>query len=210
MKSRILPIIAAALALTACGSQKQTQLFNGKDFEGWVPVVDQKDTTGTNPFSVKDDCIAIAGQPYGYLRTEKVYGDYKAHLEFRWTDENGSNSGFFQRVQNDDTVWPHGIECQLCHGSLGEFVALSGAKIEGVTPEESGFGFKHRPENIADPENPIGEWNSIDVEVKGGRVKYSVNGKLINECDTDLTSGYIAVQSEGGPLEVRNIWIEEK
>ncbi|MDY6319653.1 MAG: DUF1080 domain-containing protein, partial [Bacteroidales bacterium] len=60
------------------------------------------------------------------------------------------------------------------------------------------------------PENPIGEWNSIDVEVKGGHVKYSVNGKLINECDTDLTSGYIAVQSEGGPLEVRNIWIEEK
>ena len=134
MKSRILPIIVAALALTACGSQKQTQLFNGKDFEGWVPVVDQKDTTGTNPFSVKDGCIAIAGQPYGYLRTEKVYGDYKAHLEFRWTDENGSNSGFFQRVQNDDTVWPHGIEGQLCHGSLGEFVALSGAKIEGVTP----------------------------------------------------------------------------
>lgn len=209
MKTRFLSIIAAALALTACG-QKQTQLFNGTDLQGWVPIVDQNDTTGVDPFSVKDGCIAILGQPFGYLRTEKVYGDYKAHLEFRWTDDKGSNSGFFQRVQDDDKVWPHGVECQLGHGNLGEFVALAGAKIEGITPEASGFGFKHRPEDVADPENPVGEWNSIDVEVTGGHIKYSVNGKLINECDTDLTSGHIAVQSEGGPLEIRNIWIIEK
>ena len=34
-----------------------------------------------------------------------------------------------------------------------------------------------------------------------------INGKLQNECTTNTTDGYIALQSEGGPIEFRNLYI---
>ena len=206
---RLLAFAAAAAAIVSCGQkQEKTVLFNGENLDGLVAVTDPSDTTGNVVFSVEDGVLCISGNPFGYLRTEKAYSDYDAHLEFRWVGETGTNSGFFQRVQDGDKVWPVGVECQMCAGSVGEFVGLSGAFVDGA--EQKGeFSFKTRISE-QDSELPVGEWNSLDVEVRGTHIKYTVNGVLQNECETDLTSGYVAVQSEGGPLQVRNLYLIEK
>lgn len=195
-------IIAAIISLSSC-SEGNVKLYNGSSLDGWVAVTADGDAQA---FTAEGETIRIAGQPFGYLRTVKKYTDYKAHLEFRWDSDPGTNSGFFHRVQDGDQIWPSAIECQLCVGKLGDFVGLNGARLDG-RDSEARFPVKARFSE--DSELTAGEWNSIDVEVTGTHIKYFVNGVLSNELDCDYTEGYIAIQSEGGPLCVRNITVRE-
>ena len=129
----ILAALAAAVVASACCEcGKKTELFNGKDLTGWVCVLDsESDVPAEEVFGVENGNIRIEGNPFGYMRTENQYGDYKLHVEWRWIGK-GTNSGIFQRVQSGDKVWPNAIECQLCAGKAGDFVMLGGAKIAEV------------------------------------------------------------------------------
>ena len=114
--------LVCALALGSCGGNARTELFNGKDLAGWVCVVASLgDVPAGEVFTVRDGNIRIAGQPFGYMRTARQYGDYRLHAEWRWIGE-ATNSGIFQRVQEGDKVWPQGIECQLMAGRAGDLV----------------------------------------------------------------------------------------
>lgn len=116
--------LVSALALGSCGGNARTELFNGKDLAGWVCVVDSLgEVPAGEVFTVRDGNIRIAGQPFGYMRTVRQYGDYRLHAEWRWIGE-ATNSGIFQRVQEGDKVWPQGIECQLMAGRAGDLVLL--------------------------------------------------------------------------------------
>jgi len=58
-------------------------------------------------------------------------------------------------------------------------------------------------------EKPAGEWNQYDIVCKDNWVVVLVNGALQNvatECSE--RPGQICLQSEGAPIEYRNIWIE--
>ena len=206
----VLAAAASLLVLPSCRQEKGTPLFNGKDLAGWVAVTDPADSTGAaeGTFTVRQHVIAVSGTPNGYLRTEKPYNDYRVSLEFRWVGGKGTNSGFFQRLRGEDKIWPSGLECQLGAGHVGDFIGLGGYRIEGVEQNPSGFSFKPRTSGT-DPEKPVGRWNEVVVECIGGHVRYTVNGVLQNECDIASSSGFIALQSEGGPLEFRNIRIRE-
>ena len=203
MKARILfaALFVAAL-LTSCGSSK-TELFNGNDLTGWVGFVDPASgVPASEVYSVKDGNIHVAGQPFGYLRTAEKYGDYKLHIEWRWIGE-GTNSGIFHRVQDGDKIWPNAIECQLCSGRAGDYVMLGGSKISDI---ECVGEFPVKDRN-GDFEKPVGEWNEAEIICKGTKITVYINGNLQNECTTNITSGYIALQSEGGPLEFRNVYL---
>lgn len=77
--------LVCALALGSCGGNARTELFNGKDLAGWVCVVDSLgDVPAGEVFTVRDGNIRIAGQPFGYMRTARQYGDYRLHAEWRW------------------------------------------------------------------------------------------------------------------------------
>ena len=201
-------LAAAVLAvlMTACaGNDGRTELFNGKDLTGWELVLAPDSAVpATEVYTVKDGNIRIAGQPFGYMRTERKYGDYTFHAEWRWVGE-GTNSGIFHRVQDGDKLWPNAIECQLCSGKAGDFVMLGGSKIQEMECVEQ-FPVKNR---VGDYENPAGEWNTAKVVCKGNKITVYINGQLQNECTCDSTEGYIALQSEGGPLEFRNVYIEK-
>jgi hypothetical protein len=195
-----------AVLMTACaGNDGRTELFNGKDLTGWELVLAPDSAVpATEVYTVKDGNIRIAGQPFGYMRTERKYGDYTFHAEWRWVGE-GTNSGIFHRVHDGDKLWPNAIECQLCSGKAGDFVMLVGSKIQEMECVEQ-FPVKNR---VGDYENPAGEWNTAKVVCKGNKITVYINGQLQNECTCDSTEGYIALQSEGGPLEFRNVYIEE-
>jgi hypothetical protein len=58
-------------------------------------------------------------------------------------------------------------------------------------------------------EKPIGQWNTYDIYCKGDTIRLFVNGVLQNDAtDASDTSGKICLQSEGAPIEFRNIYIE--
>jgi hypothetical protein len=187
--------------------QTKTMLFNGKTLSGWVKVINKEE--GCCPdktWSVKNGVISCTGQPFGYLMTQQSYADYKLHAEYRWTAKaEQQNSGIFVHKTGPDNFFlPKAIETQLKDGNAGDFVLLSKATVNGVENKKN-----KRIERTGKPsEKPFGEWNSVDIEVKGNLIKSYINGVLQNTGkDAYTDAGNICLQSEGGPIEFRNISI---
>ena len=56
---------------------------------------------------------------------------------------------------------------------------------------------------------PATEWNSIEIIVKNGAITANLNGVKICESDPyALKSGQIGFQSEGAPIDFRNLRIK--
>ena len=186
-------LAVSAMLLSGC-KEKKTVLFNGKDLDGWVLYVAPEDgVAATDVFKVSDGKIVVTGKPFGYMR---------------WIGA-ATNSGLFQRVQEGDRIWPSVVEVQLQGGHAGDLLGMGGTALAHVDPKAPGLFYKVRASGES-PEKPEGEWNSADVEVTGTNVKVWVNGKFVNEAEGLFTKGCIALQSEGGPLEFRNVYIVEK
>ncbi len=203
-------VIAALLSVLTfsrcCGdAEKRTILFDGESLMGWNSVLlagEDSDAKSVDVFKLKDRNIYIAGNPFGYIYTENQYSSYRLHAEWRWVGE-GTNSGIFLHVQNPDIMWPKAIECQLCAGKAGDIVLLGGARIFDIESKEA-FPIKPR---YGDFEKPAGEWNEAEIVSDGRRVAIYINGELANECILMHNKGHIALQSEGGPIEFRNIYL---
>lgn len=88
--------------------------------------------------------------------------------------------------------------------TAGDLLGLGGAKIAGA--ESNGRVFI-KPRSGGECERPAGEWNCAEIVCVGDHIAVCVNGVLQNECTGSVRSGYIALQSEGGPVEFRNIWL---
>jgi len=193
-------LILGFFCFLSCG-ERETKLFNGKDLTGWTFHV-QADSTATaeDVFGVKDGVITIAGQPFGYMITDQSFSDYKLHLEWRWPGEP-SNSGIFLHAEPIDAVWPRCAEVNLMAGRAGDMIASGGSAFEELT---EGRWLRSTKDSA---EKPAGEWNTADIVCQGNFIQAYVNDVLMNEAHFDRAEGPIALQSEGGPLEIRNIYI---
>jgi len=184
--------------------QKKIELWNGKDFSGWKLFLRDPNVDVKTVWSVKDGVIRCEGKPVGYMRTEADYAEYKLHVEWRWP-EGAGNSGVLLHMSEPDRVWPKSIECQLASGNAGDFWVIGGTDFKEHTDK------KHRrvAKKAESSEKPLGEWNSYDIICKGNTIRVFVNGVLQNEATgTTVKSGKICLQSEGKPIEFRNIYIE--
>ena len=197
---KILVLALGALLLASCG-ERETQLFNGKDLTGWsFSLAPDSEVAADAVFGVKDGVITIAGQPFGYMITDGTYGNYKLHVEWRWVDEP-ANSGVFVLAEPGEGLWPRCAEVNLMAGRAGDMIASGGSSFEEL---KEGIFLRTTVESA---EKPAGEWNTMEVICKGNFIQAYVNGVLMNEAHFDRAEGRIALQSEGGPLEVRNVFI---
>ncbi|MHC4423075.1 MAG: 3-keto-disaccharide hydrolase [Planctomycetota bacterium] len=195
--------------------KEKIALWNGKDFSGWKLFVENAEHDVTKTWSVKDGVIRCEGQPAGYMRTEADYADYLFHMEWRWPEGSG-NSGVLVHMSGPDIVWPKCIECQLYAGHAGDFLVIGEGPryLKGVNIEQRAKGgprVKNR--KVAklkeSSEKPVGEWNVYEIICKDDWVVVFVNGVLQNVATkATITSGKICLQSEGRPIEFRNIYIE--
>jgi hypothetical protein len=211
LKSALL--LGLSLLVLSCSTDNKIELFNGQDLDNWNIIVDSEDGEPKDLFYVEDGLMNTIGNPFGYLRTKESYSNYKLHLEWRWTEEP-SNSGVLLNVQGPELIFPHCVEAQLMHGKAGDFVLMGkGAAITVkdstylVTSEEKRY--LAIPKFEESSENPAGEWNSYDITSKDGTLELFVNGVLQNKgTGMTLTEGNIALQSEGGPMQFRNIYLQ--
>ena len=219
--------IACALLAGGCAvlsaSAAKTALFNGKDLSGWTSVADHDVTGGYSAaeptWFAKDGSIFTTGTPFGYLRTKRGdYANFRLHVEYRWWRRTEKpNSGVFVRLsQETGTFAPRCVENQLCRGKAGDILGLAGmplgarASRDAYDPSRplSGITFATRPG--PDAERPFGEWNEVVVEATGDTVACRVNGVEVNRVSgVAAAKGAVALQSEGGAAEFRNVWIEE-
>lgn len=195
------------LVLLPCVSADDAKpLFNGKDFTGWkLYLPDEKVDTST-VWEVRDGVVHCTGTPAGYMRTTEKYENYKLTFEWRWP-EGGGNSGLLLHIQDKDEVWPKSLEGQLQSENAADFWTIGGVQFKERAKQEADD--RRTPKMHAHNEKPLGEWNTYEAVCDGNTVKLYINGLLQNAA-TDLTvsKGYIGLQSEGTPIEFRNIVLE--
>ena len=207
-----LAALVAGLALLgpapAADADGFTDLFNGKDFTGWKFFLDPRGKAKPKDvWSVKDGVIVCKGKPFGYLLTEKEYGDYQLDLEWRWPETPG-NSGVFVHVSGPDKIWPKAVEAQLMAGHAGDFWLVDGFKLDVDRERRDPKVDRHyfRMKTAKPVEKPAGEWNKYTITCKGDTIRLVINGQLVNEGkNAERTKGKILLQSEGAPIEFRNI-----
>ena len=190
--------------------RQKIMLWNGKDFSGWKLYIPDKDVDVNKVWSVRDGVIYCMGKPNGYMRTKSIYSNYRLHLEWRWPDEP-ANSGVLLNASGEDHVWTKCIECQLKAGSAGDFVLMNGAglTVDGKDMQNVEKQFVVIPKKQQSSEKAAGQWNAYEIKCGRDSISCYVNGVLQNEGSAPtITTGWICLQSEGGPIEFRNIFIE--
>lgn len=193
-------------------------LFNGKDLKGWVNL-----NTAPETWSVKDGILRCTGQPVGVLRTGQEYENFLLHVEWMHLEEGG-NSGMFlwsSGRPDEKTRLPDGVEVQMLETGWvkqntrdgvappwayvhGELFGVGGVTLVAENPR--GARSMSRENRCL----PRGFWNAYDIVAVDGVIKLSVNGKFVNGVrDVSRRRGYILLESEGAPVQFRDIRILE-
>jgi hypothetical protein len=204
----IMLLVMAGCKTAAPEKTSSVELFDGKDFNGWTFCM-KTNADPMNTWSVHDGVIHCTGQPYGYARTLQSYHDYKLTCVWRFIKvaPHANNTGIFVHEQLPDEVWPECIECQGAYQHQGDFMLHTGVSADGYAV--AGKKATNVPQVGAPNENPAGEWGTNQIVCRGGEIDMFVNGKQMNHITgCNLTSGYIAIQSEGGDIEVRRLTLE--
>ena len=207
------------LAIVTCGlayAAEPISLFNGKDLTGWShylwdSAAKQQDssTPMSAVWSVENGVLICQGKPTGYIRTVKEYENYRLSLEWRWPEgATRGNSGVLVHTSTPNALgqWPKSIEVQLAMGNAGDLWVI-GTTLEVPDLENRRKGRRHL--NLTDnSEKPAGEWNKMEITAKGDELIVHVNGNLVNQATKcSVTRGAISLQSEGAPVQFRNVYL---
>jgi len=179
-------------------------LWNGTDFDGLTFFVEEEGTDMGAVWMIREGVIHCTGIPNGYMRTEKDYADYKLHVEWRWAEEPG-NSGVLIHMKAPDKIWPLCVEGQLKSGNAGDFYLMGGSEIN----EQEDKTKRLIPKKEESSEKPGGEWNAYNITCNGSSIELVVNGVVQNTATgASVQSGKIGFQSEGKPIQFRNIYLD--
>ncbi|MGD0744076.1 MAG: DUF1080 domain-containing protein [Verrucomicrobiota bacterium] len=184
------------------------KLFNGRNFSGWTFCM-RSNSAPAKTWSVAHGRIHCTGQPFGYMRTEKKFHDYQLTVVWRFVKvaTNADNSGIFVHIQPPDKVFPQCVECQGQYQHQGDFVLAGGVGADGHPANGKKYGFI--PQTGPSNENPAGEWNTNRIVCRNGAIELTVNDRKMNQLTgCNLSSGFIGIQSEGGELEIRKMFLE--
>lgn len=196
------PLVAAA---RADAPEEGIKLFNGQDLSGWTAVLADENVQPEQVWSVADGVLRCTGVPAGYIRTDAEYENYVLTLDWRWPGEGGNNGVLVHTGEAGALgIWPKSIEVQLHSGNAGDFWVI-GTELDVENEGERVEGRRHL--NLTDDsEKPLGEWNQFEITCRGGEIVVEVNGDPVNRAtNCSVTKGAVSLQSEGTPIEYRNI-----
>lgn len=195
-------------------------LFNGRDLTGWKNVNCAPET-----WSVQDGKIVCTGRPIGALRTTRQYENFIVEFEWRHLTSAG-NSGMFawaSPINATGVQFLRAIEIQaLDHGYAEQFERKNGKEsdwftvhgdvfaIQGASMKPIGKTNGKRSFPTEDRSKPSPEWNHYRVVANNGTIRLHVNGKEVSGGDEcNFRKGYLGLESEGAPVEFRNLRIKE-
>jgi acetylornithine deacetylase/succinyl-diaminopimelate desuccinylase-like protein len=206
--NRLLLFLLGSGALLAADPQP---LFNGKDLSGWARMPRHENPSpGEKPgFVVRDGLlISIPDAPEDDLwYTRQKIGNATLRVVYKISAEN-ANSGVFIRIpaepKSEDDAINKGIEVQI--DNSGDDYHCTGV-LYSMTKA------------MARPYKPIGEWNTLEITMRGPRTIVKLNGVLVTDYDgvspvppkskvyepdrgARPDAGYIAIQHHGGNATV--------
>lgn len=221
-KSRFSIIAFAAVIsfLSSYNSGKKTRLFLPDKKNEWHSFLSQsgKNNDLKNVFRFEGDVLHVSGEEFGYVVTEKKYGNFHLTVEFKWGEkkypprENEKrDAGILYHVDlySGDKIWPRSLEYQVQEGDCGDFWMTDSTTIrhnDTLTQPKNWL----RAAKFKDAEKPNGQWNKAEVIVKNGTITHLVNGQVVNTAGLGNTKeGQILLQSEGAEIFYRNAEVEE-
>ena len=218
--SLALASLSLSLSLHAADDDGFVSMFNGRDLTGWTNINCAPET-----WTVKDGVIHCTGRPVGVLRTLRHYENFVLEAEWRHLS-SGGNSGIFMwgtPISAPGVPFLRGIEVQvLDHGYATEYEKSTGKKpewftthgdvfpIHGATMKPFGRHNGDRSFPSEERSKPFPEWNHYRIVASNGVLRLHVNGKEVSGGeDCNYRKGYLGLESEGAPVEFRNLRIKE-
>ena len=204
---------------------KPVSLYNGKDLSGWRgqgmhdPKVwnemkseerekkqAQYNEDMNKHWKAEGEEIINDGKGV-YLTTDKDYGDFILELEWKMMKPNG-DSGIYLRGYPQVQIWDPANPNEKKNGADKG----SGALWNNTDVKNGKF-----PLVVAD--KPIGEWNTMKIEMRGENVKITMNDQVVVDKvtmenyykrGTPISPvGPIQLQTHGSEMRFRNIKIQE-
>lgn len=171
------------------------------------------------------------GKPVGVIRSKKTYKNFELVAEWRHL-KSGGNSGIFLWASDASLKGlkpgglPHGIEVQvLDHGYAEQYEKQQGKKPDWFTTNGDVFPVGEETKMTPFPpvapdgrrsfprknlSHGINEWNHYYVRAVNGEARLWVNGEEVSGgTGCDPASGYLCLESEGSPVEFKNVRIRE-
>lgn len=201
---------------------------------GWVALVEE-DFSPVNckpdTWTFTEEGIHCTGQPVGVIQTKKSYTNFELVVEWRHLRKAG-NSGIFvwttpeslEALKQGKGRLPKGIEAQvLDHGYAERWEAQHKKKPDWFTTNGDVFpvGVKMTPFPPVAPNGTrsfpskdlskgVNEWNHYYLRCINGEVRLWVNGEEVSGgTNCQPRTGPICLESEGSPIDFRNLKVRE-
>ncbi|MGL5098165.1 MAG: 3-keto-disaccharide hydrolase [Planctomycetia bacterium] len=202
---------------------------------GWVEL-GEKDFATVNgdpdTWTFKEDGLIVCkGTPVGVTQSTKTYKNLELVVEWRHLKSAG-NSGVFLWATKEALTGlkpgqlpPGGIEVQILdHGYKTDYEKSTGKKADWFTTNGDVFPVGKSTMTPFPPVAPnssrsfprkelskgVGEWNHYYVRAVNGEVRLWVNGEEVSGgANCQPAEGYLCLESEGSPIEFKNLRIRE-
>jgi hypothetical protein len=188
-------------------------LFNGKDFTGWVQ------RGGKATYTIEGNEIvgtSVTNTPNTFLCTEKTYGDFILEYEFKVDPRLNSGVQFRSLAYDEATQFESGgkvfkVPANRVHGYQVEIdpdVPRKRMWTGGIYEEgRRGWLFPRGGEQSAEAKAfsaqgqrifKPNDWNKIRLEARGDSIKTWLNGTACADLkDSAIARGFIALQVHG-------------
>ena len=209
---REIPPAEADRELASRDAEGFVELDNGRDLANWRGAVDS--------YEVRDGSICCRPGKTGDLLSAEEYEDCLIRCEFRLPP--AGNNGIALRTPLGGHAAADGLEIQVLDsdGYNARQAAAGGKLLEPYQVHGSIYhcvGAKHGYLR------PAGEWNFEEIEVRGQRIKVTLNGTKILDADLatldrqaiahppkglDRTRGHVGLSGHNDPVEFRSFKIK--
>jgi hypothetical protein len=186
----------------------------------------------TNTWTWTNGITYCTGKPVGVTRSTKIYTNFELVGQWRHL-RAGGNSGIFawatpesiKALEQGNGRLPTGIEVQILdHGYKEQYERNSKKKADWFTTNGDVFPTGSTSMEPFPPVSPngqrsfpskslskgVGEWNHYYVRCINGEIRLWVNGEEVSGGrDCRPATGYLCLESEGAPIEFRQIRLRE-
>ena len=200
-------LMVAGLAKAQTPPAGFESVFNGKDFTGWAGDLAN--------YEVKDGNIVCKKGKGGVIFVQKEYGDFTARVDYKLPP--GGNNGLAIRYPGKGSASVDGMcEIQILDDSHPKYAKLDPRQFNG-----SSYGLIAAKKGY---DKPVGQWNTMEVTVRGTTMVVILNGQKILDGDVKEVKsfmrkeppkgllsprGYFGFCGHTDPVEFRNIYIKE-
>ncbi|MBO7391436.1 MAG: DUF1080 domain-containing protein [Verrucomicrobia bacterium] len=206
-----LTAVTTALTLSSSFAAEEgfTQIFNGKNLDGWKLV------GGRGPgYVVQDETIVCPANGGGNLFTEKEYSNFILRFDVKLTP--AANNGVGIRAPYEGDAAYMGMEIQVLDNEHKVYEKLQPwqyhGSVYGIFPAKRGF------------QKAPGEWNTEEIKADGRHITVTLNGTVIVDEDLNTVTnpgtilshpgmlrdtGHIGFLGHGSEVAFRNIRIKE-